>query len=410
MSQTWEKTKYPGIQKNEKGDCKVRYRISSVDARSKTFLKTRYPATLKAALDFQAETRKAKNEGQMTDPKAGRVTLGEYARTKWYPSKVQDPDIEPRTLTNHRTRLGIDREGNSRGSGHYDFLSTMPIRTITYSDIERWRNEFLEDHSATTVNGSLAALGQIFKRARRDRLVAHNPCDDVSRLKSGARRLIIPASQQAIRALADAHPDRYRTAILVAAFTGLRAGELWSLRRDCVNEVKGTIDVVEAVKDDSGHIITGPTKSKERRTISIDKETAALLSQQMNDYPSESDLVFTTERGCQVRHNNFSEDHYVPIVKSLGSALPSAKNGKGELTAFRFHDLRHSHASHLIARGVSLSDVADRLGHASVRTTEDWYKHLFEDHDAHLKSLLGDLVRETLADAPSEVSRVLGAS
>ena len=137
-----------------------------------------------------------------------------------------------------------------------------------------------------------------------------------------------------------------------------------------------------------------------------------LLHKQIRDFPSESGLVFTTERGCQVRHSNFKEDYYVPIVKSLGDALPIAKSPHrdGASTAFRFHDLRHSHASYLIARGAALSDVADRLGHASVRTTEDWYKHLFEDHDVHLRGLLEDLVRETLTEVPPEVSRVLSAS
>jgi integrase len=64
---------------------------------------------------------------------------------------------------------------------------------------------------------------------------------------------------------------------------------------------------------------------------------------------------------------------------------------------FRCYDLRHTHASLLISRGARAEQVAARLGHASVRTTLDWYTHLFEGHDDELLSDLAGLVREASA-------------
>lgn len=63
--------------------------------------------------------------------------------------------------------------------------------------------------------------------------------------------------------------------------------------------------------------------------------------------------------------------------------------------AFRCYDLRHTHASLLISRGWRVEQVAERLGHSSVRTTLDWYAHRFEGHDDELLADLAGLVRES---------------
>lgn len=396
-------TKYPGINRDENGTYEVRYYLADGRPTRKRGFKT-----IRDARSFQSEQRKAKEEGSMTDPRAGRITFGEYARSVWYPAKEREAesgDLEPRTLTKLRTYLGTDRKGNLRSdgsgnpdprAGHYDFLNELPIAKIRYSDIERWRSVFLlndgkRPRSPSTANSSMATLSAIFDRARRDLLIAKNPCLDVKRLKESRsdRREIRPATTTEIRLLADALPRRYRAVVLVAAFTGLRAGELWGLKIESVNFLKKRLSVVQAVKDDSGELILGPTKNKERRTIDIDDATAAILMEQIQTYPSDTGYIFTTSRGHIVRHGNFKEDYYCPTVDSLGDLLPQG---------FRFQDLRHSHASHLIRRGASIEQVSLRLGHSSTRTTEDWYIHLFEERDARLVEKLTDLTAETLAD------------
>jgi integrase len=81
-------------------------------------------------------------------------------------------------------------------------------------------------------------------------------------------------------------------------------------------------------------------------------------------------------------------------VDRLGrrEGVPRGRRTEG----FRFHDLRHSHASILIARGWRPEQVKDRLGHGSIRTTLDWYGHLFKGHDAEQWSELAQAFREVL--------------
>lgn len=89
-----------------------------------------------------------------------------------------------------------------------------------------------------------------------------------------------------------------------------------------------------------------------------------------------------------VRHRNFLADHFDPARSKVGHLLPPG---------FCCYDLRHTFASLLIARGWRVEQVAERLGHASVRTTLDWYAHRFEGHDDELLADLAGLVREASA-------------
>ena len=88
---------------------------------------------------------------------------------------------------------------------------------------------------------------------------------------------------------------------------------------------------------------------------------------------SETGLVFTMPTG---------EGWHPDTVSQAFDRLvtPTRKPSKAELDArpprIRFHDLRHSHATHLLAAGVNVKIVSDRLGHASVAFTLDVYSHV----------------------------------
>ena len=112
-----------------------------------------------------------------------------------------------------------------------------------------------------------------------------------------------------------------------------------------------------------------------------------MLAQHLQAYPSD-DYLFTSLEGHRVDHMNFAPRHFVPAVKRLGDGLPPK---------FRCHDLRHSHASILVAQGRSQEQIRDRLGHGSIRTTSDWYSHLFDGHDDDLLDGLDATIRAALS-------------
>jgi len=168
-----------------------------------------------------------------------------------------------------------------------------------------------------------------------------------------------------VNALAGAIDDRYCTAVYVAAYGGLRAGELWALQLDRVNVLARTIDVVESLSEIHGQVVVGPTKTGKRRTVTVLRFLATMIGEHIGRYSSDG-YLFTSAMGDPVRHRNFMRRDYKPAV--VAAELPEG---------LRFHDLRHTCAALLIANGRHLEEVKDYLGHSSIRVTSDRYGHLF---------------------------------
>lgn len=228
------------------------------------------------------------------------------------------------------------------------------------------------------------------------------------RLPASPRRKMTILMQPEVRALADATDEHYRDAVLLDANTGMRASELWALRRMDVDLLRGVLHIRTAVKRDTarpdappdtvdmyGREI-GPPKNGRPRTIAIGKATCKMLADHLTQpLPpgtpggnGPETLVFLTETGCAVRHGVFMREVFTEAVK----ALPADKR------KLRFHDLRHTCASLLVAQGSPMLYVKERLGHSSVTTTINLYGHMFPSVEASLADALDDMYASE--DAP----------
>lgn len=146
--------------------------------------------------------------------------------------------------------------------------------------------------------------------------------------------------------------DHLRPMVLVALNTGLRRGELFSLKWDDVN-LSAKVLTVAAASAKSGHT----------RRIPLNIEALAILKTWRERHPGGKGLVFPGMEG--ERLNN--------INRSWRAISAAAK-----LVGFRFHDLRHSFASRLVQAGVDLNSVRTLLGHSEISTTLI-YAHLSPD-------------------------------
>ncbi|HUR22476.1 MAG TPA: site-specific integrase [Acidimicrobiales bacterium] len=147
--------------------------------------------------------------------------------------------------------------------------------------------------------------------------------------------------------------DPFGTLIRVAAYTGMRAGELKALRVGRFELLKSRLLVAESVTEVHGHgMVFGPTKTYERRTIplmpSICDELGALLATRPNGPDT---LVFTSPDGGALRHRNFYDRHFKPAVRAAN--LPAN---------MRFHSLRQTCAAMCIALGAHPKAIQERLG------------------------------------------------
>ena len=102
-----------------------------------------------------------------------------------------------------------------------------------------------------------------------------------------------------------------------------------------------------------------------------------LHASHVRDFPSGDGLAFSAAEGGALRHRNFMRRHFRPAVERAG--LPEA---------LRFHDLRHTFASLLLADRTPIEVVSRILGHSSIRVTMDTYGHLRDDaFDAYMDAL-----------------------
>jgi integrase len=188
--------------------------------------------------------------------------------------------------------------------------------------------------------------------------------------------------------LADAITPAYRTLVLCAAYTGLRAGEMGALRVGHLDLLHGSVDVRESLADVNGKLVFGPTKTYSQRTVRLQR----FLCEALVDLVAtrrRDDLVFTGPTGAALRHNLFYARHFKPAV--LRAGLPPA---------LRFHDLRHTAAALLIAEGAHPKAIMERLGHSSIEVTLDRYGHLFPGLDESLADKLDATYRAAACRTP----------
>ena len=160
--------------------------------------------------------------------------------------------------------------------------------------------------------------------------------------------------------------------------TGLRWGELIALKPRDLDLTTGKLTVQETIVEVS--IKNSPTgqrmltkaypKDNEPRTTGIPPELVAQLGDYIADRRLKPDvLLFATREGTPFSRNTFRTRVWRPAVAASGVDFD-----------VRVHDLRHAHASWLLAGGSDLKSVMDRMGHAQITTTQK-YLHTLPDAD-----------------------------
>ncbi len=157
-----------------------------------------------------------------------------------------------------------------------------------------------------------------------------------------------------------AHSPHLRPIVETALLTGMRRGEVLSLKWDQIR---------------NGFIYLRETKANKARQIPINDRLAAVLKEVRRKNQLKSEYVF-----CDSQGRRFYE-----VKRSFNSACRRAG-----LEDFRFHDLRHTFASRLVMKGASLKAVQELLGHADMKMTMR-YAHLSQEHLRDSVNLLNDL-------------------
>ncbi|HYY78707.1 MAG TPA: tyrosine-type recombinase/integrase [Actinomycetes bacterium] len=355
---------------------RARYRDPSGRERSKSFVRK------VDAERFLVGVEDAKLRGAYVDPQLGRVTFGEWAE-RWYRTTA---DLKPASRRTYRKLLDnqvLPAFGRATLAG----IDTLSVREWVAGLVD-------QGLSPSRVRNAHQVLSQVLAAGVEGGRIARNSAAGV-RLPRVVRREMHFLAARQVEDLAVAIDPRYGLLVRFAAYTGLRAGELVALRVRHLNLLRGRCEVAESATEIDGRLVWGTTKTYARRTVHLPRFLCDQLAGYLAERPhGPDDLVFTAPQGGPLREQKFVAGFFKPAAARVG------------LPRLRFHDLRHTCASLLIARGASVKAVQAQLGHASATVTLDRYGHLFPDELQQLAVRL----QEVYADAVTDPARTERAS
>ena len=160
-----------------------------------------------------------------------------------------------------------------------------------------------------------------------------------------------------------------------ALFTGLRRSELLALRWCDVDLVIGEVSVTRSLHHlRDGSIVTRPPKTaKARRQVALPPSATLVLREHKEKQELESAMLGTSLKDDGLVFSQFNGKPLLPDTVSHAWVKIVKRTG---LKHFRFHDVRHTHASLLLKQNVHPKIVSERLGHATISTTLDLYSHV----------------------------------
>jgi integrase len=292
--------------------------------------------------------------------KSGR-TFGD-ACAEWLRYGRDDKQLAASTLSDYRNVVD--------GYLLPEFGEQTPLEAITTERLEVYRERLLAEGklSRRSVQKVMVLLHGILKRAKRRKWIASNPAEDVERVRvqrSGDFNVLSPAEVAAVAR--EAANELLAAVFTVAAFTGLRLGELRALRWADVDFANHAIIVRRNLPSHGDERM--PKSGKVRSVPLIDqaaKPLDALSRRPMFTEPG--DRVLCTDGG-DVLDDGWMRDEFYAALKRAGLGALREKDDP-----IVFHDLRHSFGS--LGAGIwPLHDLQGYMGHADIQTTMIYVHH-----------------------------------
>ena len=334
------------------------------------------------------------------DRNAGKNTLAEFLK-EFLAYYKRDGGVAPSTYQDYRYHIE---------SHIVPVLGNVTLKDLDPRKVDQFTRALNEKGlAARTSQYSFSVLRRALQFAVDWKYIPANPAS--SRMRAAKRRQVYELSkirflapEEARAFLKAVRGDRYEALYVLALTTGMRQGEMLGLQWPDLDLDAGKVTIFRSLhrtkrrrdKDDPApwFELRHPKTPGSRRTLDIPPVTVeALREHQVKQRQQrlladsswkEQKLIFTTRLGTPVDTTNVLH-RFQLILEHAGIAK------------MRFYDLRHTHASLLIAEGVHPKKIAERLGHASIKLTMDLYGHLFEGSDQEsadrMQRLFGDLAK-----------------
>lgn len=330
------------------------------DRNGKAVRKSVYGHTQKEVRE-KIEAIKKLHESGLTNERVG--TVGEFLEL-WIEDDVK-----------------VSRGGNKTIQEYEDvskryikpYIGHIKLQKLTSMLCRNWQAQLVrEGYTANKRRKSLRVFSVAMTAAIQHDMITRNPLIGVPKPVVTRRKIMPLEPEQCIELFAKCKESRLGDVIILAALTGLRKGELFALDWTDINISERVLTVRKSLEEVKGKTRLKEPKTKAgRRAVFIDQiAVAALLSRQRK---AEAEglgqdvckIVFPNSIGGHLLGSNFDRNVWYPI--RLAAGIPKT---------VRFHDLRHTQASLMLAAGVHPKVVQERLGHSDIAMTLNIYSHL----------------------------------
>ncbi|GAA4939222.1 tyrosine-type recombinase/integrase [Actinoplanes utahensis] len=281
---------------------------------------------------------------------------------------------------------------------HLAPLVDMPLRAVTATQVREWHAAALRGKGGrTSISQSYRFLRMVMNVAVRENVIAKNPCQipGAGVVQASERPVASPAQ---VVELVEAITPRYRTAVLIAAWCGLRRGEIAGLRVTDVDLTEHTITVrknrVEPLHNRGKAHDKDPKTEAGKRTIAVPPHVIPILRLHLDEFAGKERL-FISRDGSPLRGNTLYQA-FVRARKKVG------------LDHLSFHDLRHTGQTLAAQTGATMADLMKRLGHSSMAAARR-YLHAVDGRDKEIAKALSALAAHgDAARLPRTVSTKAG--
>jgi len=349
--------------------------MGAIRKRGKNYIITHYDSSarrrwetvgpnLHEARQVLAERMWERRSGKSRVPR-DKMTVAELVK-KWKENYLtvqqQLGRLKPSTIRSYQSNLDSHIE---------PFFGARQLAEVTLASVQEFIKALLgKGLSAKTIGNVIVILKEMFKHAVQWDYLDANPAQYVERPRGEDKEMDVLTPEE-VRRLLDAQEEPLRTLLLTAVLTGMRQGELFGLQRDDIEFSRHQIHIRRSL----WHGTLGTPKSRRsRRAIDMPPTLEQALQQLLTTRRSE--FVFCSERGTPLDADNFRHRVFPEALR------------RAQLRRIRFHDLRHTYTSLLIAHGAHPKYIQAQLGHASIQTTLDRYGHLMPQmHQAEAQKL-----------------------
>jgi integrase len=307
---------------------------------------------------------------------ADKITVGEFV-ARWLESS--EPRVRPATFRRYCDML--NRHAVPQ-------LGHIKLTKLTPFDLQRLYADRLDAGlSATTVHHLHVMLHGALKQAVRWGMVTRNVSDMVDAPRRTFPDITTWSPEQVGRFFTESDQHGLAAFWRLALLTGMRRGELLGLKWEDIDLERGSLAVRRTLSRGNGGTweIGQPKTASGRRSIALPQSCVSALRKhrvaqntarlRLGEIWEDHDFVFTNRTGGPLHVNSMMLQ-----IRKLTEAAGLPK--------IRFHDLRHTSATLLLAKGVHPKIVQERLGHSDISMTLNRYSHVTPDMQRHAADLL----------------------